>query len=85
MDDNGEIKSDLNVPECDIGKEMSEKFKNDEEVIVSRKAPDNINLARQFKLQVFSLNNSVYIYKFPIPSYFSFFIFTNISHTGFRL
>ena len=37
MDDNGELKNDLKVPEGDIGKEMSEKFKNNEEVVVSRK------------------------------------------------
>ena len=43
MDDNGELKNDLKVPEGDIGKEMSEKFKNDEEV-VSRKIPHNIIL-----------------------------------------
>ena len=58
MDDNGELKSDLEVPGGDIGKEMNEKFKNDEEVLVSTKTPHNINLARQSKIQSFSLNNS---------------------------
>ena len=49
MDDNGELKNDLKVPEGDIGKEMNEKFKNDEEVVVSRKIPHNIILARHSK------------------------------------
>lgn len=35
MDDNGETREDLKLPEDDLGKEIQDKFDNDEQVLVS--------------------------------------------------
>ena len=37
MNNNGELKDDMNIPEGDLGDEMREKFKNQEKVVVSKK------------------------------------------------
>ena len=36
MDDAGEVRDDLKVPESDIGKEIVEKFEKDEGIMVSQ-------------------------------------------------
>ncbi|GFO01404.1 eukaryotic translation initiation factor 5a [Plakobranchus ocellatus] len=35
MDDSGDVRDDLKLPDTDIGKEMQERFENDEQILVT--------------------------------------------------
>lgn len=67
MDDNGETREDLRVPEGDLGKDIEKKFNNGEQFMVSYCALDwQVPLLFIFSNVAFSCSQTINIYRFAI-------------------